>query len=347
MAKMNQKEQKQKKDPYSEEEILKHRTFPRKNTIWLCVCVLLQIVLLLLAVFWRPTPQDKIEEYRVTVTPLDDGTLDIEYYLKWTPLDKDEPLTWIEVGTANEQFAIDHTYNSSNIDSITKQTEDGYTGVRIDLDRAYRAGETLEISFKINQKRILCRDENGYFHEFVPGWFNATPVEHYEFRWKNGGPEGDHVWNGDLDCGEYVLLKVRYNDPHAFDGQNTVNYEPFEDSGAYDELWEAKFGVVMMIIFGIVLLFITELYIVDSYVSYHRGRGFLSGYGHHVHVYGRVNPRYSRACAQHQAKSSHSGGRGCACACACACAGGGRAGCSQKDTYALVKRRKGGERSHE
>jgi hypothetical protein len=331
------KEPRIKKDPYSEEEILKNRTFPKKNTVLLCVCAVIQIVLILFAIWYQPKPQDIIEEYRVTVTPLNDGSLDIEYYLRWTPLDENEPLTWLEIGTANEQFAIDRSYNSPSIQTITKQNEDGYTGVRIDLDRAYRAGATLEISFKINQRRILCRDETGYFHEFVPGWFNATPVEHYEFRWKNGGPEGDHFWSGDLDCGEYVLMNVRYTDPHEFDGVTTVDYVPFDNSGAYDEIQGSKAGAIAMAIILIVVIFIAEVYIVDSYVSYHRGRGFLSGYGHRVHVYGRVNPRYRRARAQHQATSSHSGGRGCACACACACAGGGRAGCSQKDTYALVK----------
>lgn len=331
------KERKAKKDPYSEEEILKRRTFPKKNTIWLCVCVILQAILVLVAVFYQPKPQDKIEDYRVTVTPLTDGSLDIEYYLKWIPLDTSEPLTWIEIGTANEQFSIDRSYNSPNIHTITKQNEDGFTGVRIDFDRAYSAGDVLEITFKINQRRILCRDDEGYFHEFVPGWFNATPVEHYEFRWKSSGSEGDHVWQGEMACGEYVMLNVHYTDPHEFDGQSTVDYEPFDDEGVYDELWETKFGVVMTMIFFIVMLLVAEVYIVDSYVSYHRGRGFICGYGHHVHVYGRVNPRYSRARAAHQATSSHSGGRGCACACACACAGGGRAGCSQKDTYAVVK----------
>ncbi len=331
------KEKMSPKDPYSREEILKKRTFPKKNTIWLCVCVLLQVALILFAIWYQPKPQDKIDEYRVVVTPLDDGTLDIEYYLRWTPLDESEPLTWLEIGTANEQFTIDRSSCSHTIRTISKQNEDGFTGVRIDLDRAYAAGKTLVISFKINQQRILCRDEDGYFHEFVPGWFNATPVEHYEFRWKNDGPEGDHVWQGSLDCGEYALLKVRYTDPHVFDGYPTVKYQPFDDSGAYDELRENKGGVIAMIVMGIFFLAVAELHIIDSYVSYHRGRGFMTGYGHHVHVYGRVNPRYSRARAAHQATSSHSGGRGCACACACACAGGGRAGCSQKDTYARVK----------
>ena len=81
-------------------------------------------------------------------------------------------------------------------------------------------------------------------------------------------------------------------------------------------------------------MLVGELFIVDSYVSYNRGRGFLRGYGHPLHVYGYSNPRYTEA-QMEKSGGSHRGGtyRGGGCACACACAGGGRAGCSQKDTY--------------
>ena len=56
------KEKMSPKDPYSREEILKKRTFPKKNTIWLCVCVLLQVALILFAIWYQPKPQDKIDE---------------------------------------------------------------------------------------------------------------------------------------------------------------------------------------------------------------------------------------------------------------------------------------------
>ena len=90
----------------------------------------------------------------------------------------------------------------------------------------------------------------------------------------------------------------------------------------------------------LLLLGLAEMYLVDSFVSYNRGRGFLRGYGHHVHVYGYHNPRYISARNRHNASSGGRGGfsgGGCACACACACAGGGRAGCSQKDGYRMKK----------
>ena len=100
-------------------------------------------------------------------------------------------------------------------------------------------------------------------------------------------------------------------------------------------------GNLLVVIAGIL---VAEIYLLDSHVSYRRGRGFLVGYGHPIHTYGYQNPRYIRAYNRahtHTSSGRSSGGfrgGGCACACACACAGGGRAGCSQKDTYTNIER---------
>ena len=65
---------------------------------------------------------------------------------------------------------------------------------------------------------MLCQDTDGYFYEFVPCWFNSTPVENYEFRWEKTDFIDDadgakmknsyYVWSGSLDCGEYEILQV-------------------------------------------------------------------------------------------------------------------------------------------
>ena len=182
---------------------------------------------------------------------------------------------------------------------------------------------------------MLCKNESGYFYEFVPGWFNAIQVEQYEFLWLMDGSK-DYVQRGNLSYGEYSKMTVQYG-MNDFAGCQTVKYYPFDDDGAYNDLQEDKVGIIILCCLGAALLIIAEVYIVDSYVSYDRGRGFLSGHGYYIHTYGRSNPHYIRARDRYNATHSRSsGGRsggGCACACACACAGGGRAGCSQKDTY--------------
>ena len=317
------------------------RTFPVGNTVLLGILIAVQMGLVLLGIFFRPSAQDRIHQYNVTVMPLADGSLDIQYDFVWEALDASEPLTWVEIGMANHAYVVYPDSLSPNILFYEQTQEDDYTALRLDFAQSYSGGDILEFSFKINQKLMLCKNDQGYFYEFVPGWFNAVPVDQYEFRWIRGD-KPDEVFRGSLDCGEYVKMFVQYG-PTAFDGCNTVSHEPFNDDGAYNELQETRIGVAIMCGLFAVLLIFAEVYIIDSYVSYGRGRGFLTGYGHHVHTYGRANPYYIRARDQHIAKTQRSGGGrsgGCACACACACAGGGRAGCSQKDTFAFPRHKK-------
>ena len=321
---------------YTEEEIRENRTFPTGNTVLLVVLIAVQIGLIILGICFQPKPQDVIRKYDVTVQPLEDGSLDIEYHFLWEALDESEALTWVEIGMANENFAVYPDSISPNIKSYKKYTEDGYVALRLDFKYAYEGG-LIDFYFKVNQKDMLCKNESGYFYEFVPCWFNAIQVEQFEFIWIMDGSR-DYVQRGSLDYGEYRKMTVQYG-MNDFYGARTVDYEPFDDDGAYNELKEDKAGVLVLCIFGAALLIIGEVYIVDSYVSYGRGRGFLTGHGYHVHTYGRSNPHYIRARdrynATHAGRSGGRSGGGCACACACACAGGGRAGCSQKDTYGV------------
>ena len=81
---------------YEEKYIKANRTFPTANTVLLVIVVCIQIGLILLAIFYQPTPQDLIHEYQVTVDPLEDGSLDIEYRFVWEALDTSEELTWVQ-----------------------------------------------------------------------------------------------------------------------------------------------------------------------------------------------------------------------------------------------------------
>ena len=327
------------KPTYTEEEIRAKRTFPKRNTILLLIILAVQIGLVALGICYQPKPQDVIHQYNVTAQPLTDGSLDIEYHLVWEALDTSEELTWVEIGMANVDFSVYEDSVSSNISTYSKYTQEDYVSLRLDFKQAYLGGDVIEFSFKINQRGMLCKNEKGYFYEFVPGWFNEIQVEQYEFRWKIEGYK-DFVKRGQLDYGGYCILTTQY-DADTFDGCATVAYVPFHGEGAYNALQEDKVAVTVLCCMVAAALIIAEVYIVDSYVSYGRGRGFLTGHGHHVHTYGRSNPHYIRARdrynATHAGRSGGRSGGGCACACACACAGGGRAGCSQKDTYATGK----------
>lgn len=338
---------------FSEEGIRKKRKFPIANTVLIAFLILLQIGLVFFAIFYDPKPQDKIEEYSITVEPREDGTLDIRYDITWTPLDEDEPLTWIRVGIANPNVTYYPSLLSDTIQAVTLDEDDDYVAAIVDLKQAYRAGEAFTFSFTLRQGSLLCKDADGWLYSFVPGWFNATPVEHYTFRWKNSDAirttnaarrDGEWlVWEGSMPCGSYVSMDVRY-DEQAFDGASWVNHVPFDDSGVYDQLKDDKAAIIALAVVGIILLLVFEILLLDSHVSYSRGRGFLHGHGHYIHVYGYSNPLYIRARDEYNRTHASSGGGrsggGCACACACACAGGGRAGCSQKDTAEIKRQEK-------
>ena len=324
-------------DKFSPEYIRKHRTFPALKTVLLVLCIVAQIVLVCLAIFAKaPAPQDKIDSYTVTVEPLENGSLDITYEFIWTALDEEEPLTWVEIGIANSNFSL--YPDSVKGGTATRDVYDGYCYVRVEFPRAYTGGDKVQFSFKINQRDLLHGEGKERYFFFVPGWFNATPVEQYTFRWKDSfdvvssntqsNGAGWLTRQGSLDCGEYVEMEVHYREG-SFPTAETVEFYPFDDDDAFNELRGSLWAFRIITVLGALLLIIAEVYIVDSYVSYHRGRGFIRSGGYHVHHYGRVNPRYR---AYRDAQNSRGGGgRGCACACACACAGGGRAGCSRKE----------------
>lgn len=359
-ARRGEREMKKKKrdkkevDKFSEEYIKTHRKFPVKNTFIIVFCIIAQIVLAVFAATTEPaSPVDVVERYTVTVDPLENGTLDIEYSILWKALDKAEDLTWVQIGLPNEHFSVYEESLSDEIMDYYFINEDGYTGIELDFIKGYGYGETVEFSVKINQRNMLCRDADGYFYEFVPNWFNSIPVEHYEFKWKkteacieaDGATEYSdyYVWSGTLGCGEYETMFVSY-DLNAFSNAKTVEYIPFSSDGAYDALEEGRISNILLCVVVIVVLLGVEIYMLDSHVSYHRGRGFLRGYGHPIHIYGGQNPIYVRAYNRAHPSAGHGSGGyrggGCACACACACAGGGRAGCSQKDTYTNVENTK-------
>ena len=323
---------------YEEKYIKANRTFPTGYTVLLVVLLAVQIGLVCLGICYQPKPQDVIHRYDVTVQPLADGSLDVEYHLVWEALDTSEELTWVEIGMANENFSVCPGSVSGNVAAYSKYTDGDYVSLRLDFRKAYTGGDVIEFSFKINQKDMLCKNKSGYFYEFVPCWFNSIQVEQFEFVWCMEGSQ-DHVQRGSLDYGEYSKMTVQYG-MDDFAGCRTVAYVPFDGAGAYNELEENKITVLVMCCLGAGLLIIAQVYIIDCYVSYARGGGFLTGHGYHVHTYGRSNPYYIRARDKYNAKyGGRSGGHGggCACACACACAGGGRAGCSQKDTYGADK----------
>ena len=81
------------KNDYSAKTIENRRKFPARNTAIIAICVVAQIFLAYFAITAKAEPQDIIEKYNVTVEPLEDGSLDIEYSFLWKAIDETEDLT--------------------------------------------------------------------------------------------------------------------------------------------------------------------------------------------------------------------------------------------------------------
>ena len=272
-------------------------------------------------------PLDHIHDYEVQVDMREDGTCDLTYHIEWEVLDStsEGPLTWIKVGIPNKH-ADEFEAFSDNIDKI-KYYSSGGDYVRLDLDRAYKAGEILELDFSFHQANLFVLDEDGAHFEFTPGWFEDTPVDKITVRWNaeyvesvEGNPilsDGYYIWTN--DAGGYDLrqtVKLVY----AKDQYDYMEGNYPEDNEGYYTLEQRK--VLTVLIFAVPILGFVIVIILITKSKHFSADGYTShrGLGANYHRY--VSTRHS----------SHSGG-GCACACACACAGGGRAGCSRKDFY--------------
>ena len=293
-------EQNDVKYDFSEQTIKKRRSLPKGRIVLIVLMVALQVLCVLGIIFYRPSPQDVIDSYRVYVTPKDDGSLDVQYMFTWTPLDADEPLTFVYVGMANPDFTV--IEHSDNITEVEKYDDyEGECHVDLYLDKNYYKGETLEFSFTVNQRSMLCERYGEYMYEFVPCWFNSTPISSYTFYWKQLPGEresnaetvkdGWHVWHGSMEPGEYRMMRIGYE---PFDAP-TVEYEPFYEGSVHNDLESERIPVIMILVIFIIVLFVFQVFCFDTVVSYHRGRGFIYGYGHPMYVYGRPNRHYRRA----------------------------------------------------
>lgn len=304
------------------------------------ICLTVVILLMTCGCVFEPTPLDYIHNYEITVNPNDDGTLEMDYYLKWEVLDEGNGgVSWIVVGVPN-RFVSNIEGKSSNIKDIEYTSENG-AGIEIDFNETYHKGDVFEVHFTFKQSRIFTIKDSEVQYSFNPGWFDEIKVETLLVKWnrhnvKNHNANsslGDYLeWKESLDFGQTIDVNLVY-DKTAF-----PNINPKE---AYSsQTIEPAIIYTILAVFLVVII----IGIVSSsrhYNCYHSVRGF-SGRIHRHHFYfGRYygyRSTGSRVRPPEIINGSRSGvGSGCACACACACAGGGRAGCSRKDFNNYLK----------
>jgi hypothetical protein len=281
------------------------------------------------------TPLDKILNYTITVSPNDDGTLDMTYYLKWKVLeDGDGGLSWIVVGVPN-RFVSEIKPLTNNIDDIYYTSDDG-AQIRLDLDKTYHKGDVLELEFSFKQSRIFSLVDDEVEYSFNPGWFEEIQVDNICVYWNADDilyantetVNGWLVWEGSLDYGQTIECNVKYS-------RNTFpNLNPKED---YSEQIISDFAIYLIIITVVVVFTLIIVVAIVCHDPYSQSRGF-SGHIHtyHYHIGRRRGYRRDGSIIVNPTNGGTSG-VGRACACACACAGGGRAGCSRKEFTKALK----------
>lgn len=291
------------------------------------VIVLVFLILLLLQSISVEVkkPLDEIRREAIWIDVQEDGSMYIIYEIDWKVLDStsEGPLSWVKIGIPNK-YVEEAKPLSDNIKKL------GYYGsggdyIRVDLDREYEAGETVNMKFSIHQHRMYEEASGNYKYRFTPGWFDDIAVKELQIFWSGGesiesdmtffNKEGGYLetWKN-LEPGERVSVTVTYpKDAYKFDDDYDKGTVPV--GRMIVTVLAAAFGVLGLIIYAVRLYAGRNREGIKD--SYEKNRGLGSVY---------VQTGRGRGMA------GRSGG-GCACACACACAGGGRAGCSRKDFF--------------
>jgi hypothetical protein len=181
----------------------------------LLIAAIFLITLTLVPVpIYADTGTYEILNYAVELTPSSDGSVNMTYYQEW--LCTGGHIPWVTVGTANSNFDIIST--GGNVESASKNSNGGWHGVYLTLDKDYISGEKFTISFSIIQRNLLERltNEGKWRIDFIPGWYDncvtdnltitlnsPVPVSSYNFTPQPAQVIGTIItWQTNLDRGD-------------------------------------------------------------------------------------------------------------------------------------------------
>ncbi len=120
----------------------------------------------------------RVADYSITLEPQSSGQVKMIYQQTWEVLSGNIP--WITVGLPNANFTILQSGGASQ--RVAADNGGGFTGVRIDLDRAYLPGESFSVSFTVLQSNLLERltEDKRWRIVFTPGWYDRAPIDHLQ-----------------------------------------------------------------------------------------------------------------------------------------------------------------------
>ncbi len=102
------------------------------------------------------------------------------YTQTWTVLSGSIP--WVTIGLPNSHYQVTGYSNAAGM--VRHDDSNGFTGVRVDLDRTYQPGESFTIGFTVIQNNLLERlpDEGIWRIDFTPGWYDRATIEQMAIR---------------------------------------------------------------------------------------------------------------------------------------------------------------------
>ena len=199
----------------------------------LCLMMLLPVIAMRAAA----ADLDEILNYTITVDVNEDATLHMVYHIDWKVLDStsEGPLEWVKIGVPNSHYSSMEG-RSDAVRRISGMNENGETYARIDLDRAYCAGEVAQIEFELTQDYMYQVDmmtEGETVYRLTPGWFDDIRVDEMTIRWNadkvlshdpDSLVEGGYcTWTKPLSKGEKYRVTVTYpNDAFGFDTSKEI-----------------------------------------------------------------------------------------------------------------------------
>ena len=258
------------------------RTVARVRMAWCLVVALVAIALAAVMPFSHAQAKqgdlDEILDYTITVDVNEDATLHMVYHVDWKVLDStsEGPLTWVRVGIPNKHY-ISLKALTPTIKSLSFSSSGG-SYARIDLDRAYYAGEVASFDFELVQDYMyqVNRDNDGEtVYEFTPGWFEDLDVDQLTIRWNDERVEriapaalqdgGYYTWQTTLGHGKRYTVTIAYpNDAYAFDIEKTIEKSGSGFVSSSDSSGDGAFSIfgglfVLFIWFWIMFGFVKTL----------------------------------------------------------------------------------------
>lgn len=291
----------------------------------------------------------RILHYTVSIDPQPDASWIAEYSQEWKVTGGRIP--WVTVGLPHSDYAI--LSSSGAASSVSPANEGSWSGVRVDLDRDYRNGETFAFSFRVRQARMGYRKPDAVEFSFVPGWYDRADTERLEIRLRNpGAPEdllltspapsngtaSEPVWVARLGRGERFRVSFAFS-PGLFPDLPEKR-APAAPNGIPRDSAEAHFastGSVASVVLSVIIVLFALLIVMSALARATRGgyrgrRGIFYGSYIPLPPVGRP-PAGSKTTRPPDGSKSSGGSRktgggggfggrsiGCACvACACAC----------------------------